>query len=82
MKQLIKCERTNCYRDAVYIAEERHPQEDGSVDVERRANCEIHAKEQLPQNLTLLSAWRILQWPEPPMRCMMSSRHAPCEYNS
>jgi len=64
MKQPIKCERTACYRDAVYIAEERHPQGDGSVDVEHRATCAIHAKEQLPQNLSLLSAWQIIQWPD------------------
>jgi hypothetical protein len=64
MNRPIKCERTNCYRDPVYIAEERHPQRDGSVDVEHRATCEIHGKSQLPQNLTLLSAWRIIQWPD------------------
>jgi hypothetical protein len=64
MNQRIKCERTNCFRDAVYIAEERHLQGDGSVDVERRATCEIHSREQLPQNLSLLSAWRIIQWPD------------------
>jgi len=64
MNHRIKCERTNCYRDAVYIAEERHPRDDGSVDVEYRANCEIHSREQLPQNLSLLSAWQILQWPD------------------
>ncbi len=67
MNQPIKCERTNCFRDAIYIAEERHPQGDGSVDVEYRANCEIHSRQQVPQNLTPLSAWRIIQWPEP--RC-------------
>jgi hypothetical protein len=64
MKQQIKCERAGCYRDAVYIAEERHPQGDRSVDVEHRATCEVHAREQLPQNLKLLSAWQILQWPD------------------
>lgn len=64
MKQQIKCERTLCYRDAVYIAEERHAQGDGSVDVEHRATCEIHSGQELPQNLTLLSAWQILQWPD------------------
>jgi hypothetical protein len=64
MNQQIKCERTNCFRDAVYIVEERHLQENGTTDAEHRAGCEIHAKEQLPQNLSLLSAWRILQWPD------------------
>jgi len=64
MTHPIKCERTDCYRDAVYIVEERHPQENGIIDAERRASCEIHSREQLPQNLTLLSAWRILQWPD------------------
>ena len=64
MNRPTKCERTNCFRDAVYIADEHHPQEGGSVDVERRATCVFHAKEQLPQNLSLLSAWRILQWPD------------------
>jgi hypothetical protein len=64
MKQQIKCERTNCYRDAVYIAEERHPQDNGTIDVERRASCEIHSRQELPQNLTLLSAWRVIQWPD------------------
>jgi len=64
MNQPIKCERTNCFRDAVYIAEQRHPQGDGSADVEYRATCELHSREELPQNLTLLSAWRILQWPD------------------
>ena len=64
MKQQIKCERTNCFRDAAYIAEERHPQGDGSVDVEHRATCEVHAKEHLPQNLSPLSAWEIIQWPD------------------
>jgi hypothetical protein len=67
MKQQIKCERTNCFRDAVYIAEGRHPQGDGSVDVENRATCAIHANEQLPQNLSLLSGWQIIQWPD--LRC-------------
>jgi len=64
MKQQIKCERTHCYRDAAYIAEERHPQGDGSVDVEHRATCEIRSRQELPLNLTLLSAWRIIQWPD------------------
>jgi hypothetical protein len=64
MNQPIKCERTNCFRDAIYIAEERHPQGDGSVDVAYRANCEIHSRQELPQNLTLLSAWQIRQWPD------------------
>ena len=64
MKQQIKCERTNCFRDAAYIDEGRHPQRDGSVDVEHRATCAIHAKEQLPQNLSPLSAWKIIQWPD------------------
>jgi hypothetical protein len=63
----IKCERTNCFRSAVYMAEERHPQEDGSVDIENRATCEIHSRQELPQNLTLLSKWQIIQWPD--LRC-------------
>lgn len=45
MNQPIKCERTNCYGDAIYIAEERHSQEDGTVDVEHRATCEIHSRQ-------------------------------------
>ncbi len=61
MNQPIKCERNNCFRDAVYIAEERHPQEDGSVDVEHRANCEIHGKDQLADCLSRLSEWDIIQ---------------------
>jgi hypothetical protein len=64
MKQQIKCERTGCCRGAAYIAEERHPQGDGSVDVEHRATCEVHARERLPQNLSLLSAWQIIRWPD------------------
>jgi hypothetical protein len=64
MKQQVKCERTGCYRDAVYVAEERHPQEYGLEDVEYRATCELHGREQLPQNLTSLSAWQIIQWPD------------------
>jgi len=64
MNHPIKCERTACYRDAVYIVEERHPQGDGSVDVEHRATCAIHAKEQLPQNPSMLFAWQIIQWPD------------------
>lgn len=64
MKQQIKCERTGCYRDAVYISEERYPQGNGSVELEHRATCEIHAKEQLPQNLTPVFAWKFIQWPD------------------
>jgi hypothetical protein len=64
MNQQIKCERTGCFRNAVYISEERYPRANGSVELEHRATCEVHAKEQLPQNLTLLSAWRIIKWPD------------------
>jgi hypothetical protein len=64
MNPPIKCERTNCYRNGVYIAEGRYPQGDGSVDVQHRATCGIHAGEELPQNLSLLSAWEIIQWPD------------------
>jgi len=64
MNHRIKCERTNCYRDAVYIVEERHPQGDGSVDLECRATCEAHSRQQPPQNLTLLSSWKIIRWPD------------------
>lgn len=62
MRQQIKCERANCYRDADYLTDERHPQEDGTVDVEHRATCEIHSRQELPQNITLLSASQIIQW--------------------
>jgi len=61
MNYRIKCERTHCYRDAVYIAEGRHLQGDGSVDVEHRATCEIHSKDQLPDCLSPLSEWDIIQ---------------------
>jgi hypothetical protein len=61
MNPPIKCERTHCFRDAVYIAEEPHPQGDGSVDVEHRATCEIHSKDHLPDSLSPLSEWDIIQ---------------------
>lgn len=64
MSHPIKCERTACYRDAVYLVEERHPQDNGTTDGERRASCEIHGRQELPQNFTLLSAWQIIQWPD------------------
>ncbi len=34
------------------------------MDAKHRATCAIQAKEQLTQNLTLMAAWRILQWPD------------------
>ncbi len=64
MSHPIKCERTACHRDAVYLVEERHPQDNGTTDGERRASCEIHSRQEVPQSLTLLSAWRIIQWPD------------------
>lgn len=67
MNQPIKCERTNCDRIALYIAEGQHLQADSTMDTERRATCEIHSREELPQNLTPLSLWRISRWPDP--RC-------------
>jgi hypothetical protein len=73
VKQTIKCERTNCYRDALYMAEGRHLQADGTVDIERRASCEIHSREELPQNLTPLSLWKIIKWPD--LRCDRQSKN-------
>jgi len=67
MKQPIKCERTNCYRDALYIADEQNPQGDGTVDIERRATCEIHSRGCPPQDLSSLSVWEIISWPD--LRC-------------
>jgi hypothetical protein len=64
MNLSIKCERTHCYCDAAYIVEERHRQENGTTDAERRSSCELHSRQELPQNLTVLSAWQILQWPD------------------
>lgn len=64
MNQPIKCERTNCYRDAGYMAETHHPQGDGIVDIEYRATCEIHSKEHPSQDLSPLVVWKIIKWPD------------------
>lgn len=64
MNRPIKCEITGCYRDAVYFVGERHSQEDGTIDAEYRATCEIHGRQEIPQNLTLLSTWQIIQCPD------------------
>lgn len=67
MNQPIKCERANCYRYALYMAEGRHPQGDGTVDVDYRATCEIHSREYPPQDLSTLSMWKIIKWAD--LRC-------------
>ncbi len=59
MKPPIARERTHCYRVAEYVAEIRHRQEDGTFDIERRTLCAVHAKEELPQDVSPISEWTV-----------------------
>jgi len=55
----MKCERTNCWQSAAWMLEMHHGQGDGRSQRERRTLCDIHAKEELPQNLSPLSEWEV-----------------------